>query len=307
LVRWFRRLAPDIVHTHMAKAGMLGRLAGRLAGVPRLVHTFHGHVLEGYFSPGVTRCFLGMERALARRTDRIVVVSPRIRQAILGMGIGQPDRVEAIPLGLDLQRFTSSRVDGQALRAGLGLPSGAPVLAVVGRLVPIKDHATLFAALARLAPRVHLLVIGDGPEGPRLAGLAQDLALSDRVHFLGWRHDLEAIVGGVDVVICCSRNEGTPVALIEAMAAGVPVVATDVGGVADVVQPGRTGRLVPPRDPAALAEAIQGVLDRPEQAAAQAAEARALVLERHTAKALVGRMEEFYLRLMEEDRGCASW
>jgi glycosyltransferase involved in cell wall biosynthesis len=248
-----------------------------------------------------------MERALARRTHRIVVVSPRVREAILGMGIGRPDRVEAIPLGLDLQRFTSSRVDGPALRAGLGLPAATRVLAIVGRLVPIKDHGTLFAALASLERRVHLLVIGDGPERPRLAGLARDLAVSDRVHFLGWRHDLEAIVGGTDVVICCSRNEGTPVALIEAMAAGVPVVATDVGGVGDLVRPGQTGWLVPSQDPGALAGAIRTVLGEPTLAAARAAEARAFVLERHTAKALVARMEAFYQRLMEEDGGCASW
>jgi glycosyltransferase involved in cell wall biosynthesis len=307
LVRCFRRLRPDIVHTHMAKAGLLGRLAARMTGVKRVVHTFHGHVLDGYFSRPVARCFLGIERALARRTDRLVVVSSRIRDDILGMGIGRAEQVETIPLGLELERFAHAGVDPAGLRGDLGLPPEVRLLAVVGRLVPIKDHPTLLAALARLGPSVHLLIIGDGEERARLGALAKSLGVSDRTHFLGWRHDLDAIVPGTDVVICCSRNEGTPVALIEAMAAGVPVVATAVGGVADLVVPGQTGCLVPAGDPVALADAVAGVLAGPGPAAARAAAARAFVLQRHTAAGLIRRMEQFYLRLMEEDRACGSW
>lgn len=305
LVRCFRGLQPDIVHTHMAKAGTLGRLAARIARVPRCVHTFHGHVLDGYFSPLAARSFLAVERALARRTDRLVAVSPRLREALLRMGIGRPEQVEAIPLGLDLERFVAVRGDPGRVRRDLRLLPGARLMAIVGRLVPIKDHPTLFAALGRLDPDVHLLVVGDGESRGRLEALAGDLGLSDRVHFLGWRHDLEVILAGVDVVVCCSLNEGTPVALIEAMAAGVPVVGTAVGGVGDLVAPGRTGWLVPARDPAALAAAIREVFTTPALAAARAQEARRLVLERHTAQSLISRMEAFYQRLMEEG-GCVS-
>jgi glycosyltransferase involved in cell wall biosynthesis len=301
LVRCFRRLRPDIVHTHMAKAGALGRLAARLARVPRLVHTFHGHVLDGYFSPLAARSFLAVERRLARRTDRLVAVSPQVRMTLLAMGIGRPEQVEAIPLGLDLARFVAARPDRARVRQDLGLPPAARILAIVGRLVPIKDHATLFAAVRRLDPEVHLLVLGDGESRGRLRALARDLGLSDRVHFLGWRQDLEVILAGVDVVVCCSLNEGTPVALIEAMAAGVPVVGTDVGGVGDLVVPGQTGWLVPPRDPAALAAAIREVLAAPALAASRVEEARRFVLERHTAESLIRRMEAFYEQLMD---GC---
>ena len=198
LVRLFRALRPDIVHTHTAKAGTLGRLAARLARVPVKIHTFHGHVLEGYFSRPVTRAFLEIERRLARTTDRLVTVSPRLKAQLLAMGIGRPEQVEVVPLGLDLERFRRARPASPTLRPSLGLVEGAPLLGIVGRLVPIKDHVTLFQALARLhasGPAVHLVVVGDGEERARLEGLASSLGLGLRIHFLGWRLDLEAIVG----------------------------------------------------------------------------------------------------------------
>jgi glycosyltransferase involved in cell wall biosynthesis len=297
LVRLFRRLRPDIVHTHTAKAGTLGRLAARLAGVPRSVHTFHGHVLEGYFSPAATSFFLRIERVLARATDRIITLSPRLRLALLAMGIGRPEQVEVVPLGLDLDRFLR-RPTGQAdLRPSLRVPAGAPLLGIVGRLVPIKDHPTLFQALTLLpdgdqAP--HLLVVGDGERREELEQLAHRLGLGSRVHFLGWRDDLETILGGLDVVICSSKNEGTPVALIEAMAAGVPVLSTDVGGVGDLVTHGETGWLVPPADPSALARGIERLLRDPALRRRLAGAARPVALERHHVKGLIHRMETLY-------------
>jgi glycosyltransferase involved in cell wall biosynthesis len=305
LVRLFRQLRPDIVHTHTAKAGAVGRLAARLARVPRSVHTFHGHVLEGYFSPAVTRLFLRIERALAGHTDRIITVSPRLRHALLAMGIGRPEQVEVIPLGLDLDRFLRASRGQTDLRGALQIPAGAPLLGIVGRLVPIKDHPTLFQALslfpdASRAP--HLLVVGDGERREALRQLAHALGLAGRIHFLGWRHDLEAILGDLDVVICCSRNEGTPVSLIEAMAAGVPVVSTDVGGVGDVVSHGETGWLVPAGDPAALAQGIERLLGDPELRHRLASAARPVALERHDVKGLVHRMEALYQRLLAAEQ-----
>ena len=308
LVRSFRRLQPDLVHTHTAKAGALGRVAARLAGVPAVVHTFHGHVLEGYFSPGLTRVLLQIERALARITDRIITLSPRLRQAILGMGIGRPAQVQVIPLGLDLDPFLHVSPGQAGLRTTLAIPPDVPVLGIVGRLVPIKDHPTLFGALALLkggsrAP--HLVVVGDGERREPLRRLAHQLGLASRIHFLGWRTDLQAILGELDVVICCSRNEGTPVALIEAMAAGIPVVSTDVGGVGDLVVQGETGWLVPPDDPPALAQAVQGLLADPALRRRLAAAARPYALSRHDVKGLIHRMEALYTSLMAEKGGRA--
>ena len=303
LVRAFRRLRPDVVHTHTAKAGTLGRVAARLTGVPVCVHTFHGHVLEGYFHPAMSQLFRGIERVLARRTDRIVAISPRLREDILAMGIGRPERVEVIPLGLDLERF---RVPPPArLREELGVASGTPLLGIVGRLVPIKDHPTLFRAMALLEDGKippHLVVVCDGELREKLRRLACDLYLASRIHFLGWRGDLETILSELDVVICSSRNEGTPVALIEAMAAGVPVLSTDVGGVGDVVTHGETGWLVSPGDPAVLAEAIRHLLAEPALRARLAMAGRAVALERHGVEGLIRRTEALYTNILTEKR-----
>jgi glycosyltransferase involved in cell wall biosynthesis len=301
LVRLLRRLRPELVHTHTAKAGALGRVAARLAGVPIIVHTFHGHVLDGYFSPRLTRLFLQIERALARITDRIITVSPRVRHDLLARGIGRPEQMEVVPVGLDLARFLDGSAPPARLRETLAIPPQAPLLGIVGRLVPIKDHPTLFQALGLLTsqdPPPHLIVVGDGERRAALARLARDLDLASRIHFLGWRNDLEAILGELDVVVCCSRNEGTPVALIEAMAAGVPVLSTDVGGVGDLIVHGETGWLVPPGNPSALSRGLRELLADPERRGRLVPAARALALGRHDLKGLLRRMEALYTSVM---------
>jgi len=303
LVTLFRRLRPDLVHTHTAKAGTLGRVAARLAGVPAIVHTFHGHVLDGYFSPTLSRLFLQIERVLARITDRIIAVSPQVRQDLLARGVGRSEQVEVIPAGLDLARFLHGAPSPARLRDMLAIPAGAPLLGIVGRLVAIKDHPTLFQALSRLqtpGPPPHLIVVGDGERRQALTRLAQEIGLASRIHFLGWRTDLEAILGELDVVICCSKNEGTPLALIEAMAAGVPVLATDVGGVGDLIRQGETGWLAPPCDPPALSRAIRDLLADPERRARTVPSARRLALERHNVNTLLHRMEALYETLLAE-------
>jgi glycosyltransferase involved in cell wall biosynthesis len=303
LVRVFRQFRPDLVHTHTAKAGALGRVAALLTGVPATVHTFHGHALEGYFSPAMSRLFVRIERGLARVTDRILTVSPRLREALLAMGIGRPGQVEVVPLGLDLDRFLGAPAGKIGLRSQLHIPPGTPLLGIVGRLVPVKDHPTLFRALALLeggshAP--HLCVVGYGECREGLRQLAHRLGMDSRIHFLGWRSDLEAILGDLDMVICCSRNEGTPVALIEAMAAGIPVLSTDVGGVGDLVTHGQTGWLVPPGDPPALARAIRTLLEDPALRSRLAAAARPVALEKHDLKGLLHRMEALYTSVLTE-------
>jgi glycosyltransferase involved in cell wall biosynthesis len=174
------------------------------------------------------------------------------------------------------------------------------LLGIVGRLVPIKDHPTLFQAMALLPtsnPPVHLAVVGDGEERARLEELAGRLGLGHRIHFLGWRTDLETILREVDVVLCTSKNEGTPVALIEAMAAGVPVLSTDVGGVADLVAHRETGWLVRAGDPPSLAEAIRHLLGDEALRARLAAAGSAVALERHGVEGLIRRVETLYMAL----------
>ena len=307
LRRLQRRTGARLVHTHMAKAGTIGRLAalslggvalggGALGGSalsgsalggsalgggalgggargggarcrgalgggarPKLVHTFHGHVLAGYFGRARQRGFLELERALARHTDVLVAVSPEIRDELLGLGLGKPSQWRVVPLGLDLAPFEqvgTPAVPGGALRKAVGLGPGVPLAGVLGRLVPIKDHATLLSAVASV-PGLHLAVLGDGELRGQLEARARELGISGRTHFLGWWADTPGALADLDVVALSSRNEGTPVTLIEALAAARPVVATDVGGVRHVVQPNETGWLCPAGDPAALAALLE--------------------------------------------------
>jgi glycosyltransferase involved in cell wall biosynthesis len=272
LYRLFRRERPAVVHTHTAKAGTVGRLAAVAARVPVRVHTFHGHVFEGYFGPAATRAVIFLERLLARISTRIVAISERQAADLSDrFRICERSRIRVVPLGLELDRFRPDRIAalGAELRDELGA-GDEPVISIVGRLVPIKNHSLFLDAAARLTERgvrCRFAIVGGGPEEEGLRTLATKLGIADRVHFLGWRTDLERIYAGSDLVVLTSRNEGTPVCLIEALAAGRPVIATEVGGVADVLEGGRLGVLVEPGDAAAVAAAIVALLDDPERRA----------------------------------------
>lgn len=258
-----RHHSADLVHSHMAKAGSVARLAAStLHPRPRTIHTFHGHVLAGYFGPRAEAVFAHVERKLAGRSDRLVAVSEDIRDALLDLGIGRRAQYEVIPLGLDLEPYLKLREGDGALRRSLNVPDDRPLVAVVARLAPVKDHMTLLRALVDV-PHAHLAVIGDGELRDSLTATASHFGLADRVHFTGWQHDMPTALAGVDAVVLTSRNEGTPMALIEAAAAGRPVVATAVGGMARVVLDGRTGMLVPPGDPGAVASALDRLLEDP--------------------------------------------
>lgn len=296
LLRAFRRLRPSIVHTHMAKAGTLGRLAARLAGVPLIVHTYHGHVLEGYFRPGVARFYARVERALARRSHALVAVSPQTRDELLARGIGRAEQWRVIPLGLDLDPLLDGVLDGDEARRHLGIAPGRPAVGIVGRLVPIKDHRTFLEA-ARIVTKerdVTFVVAGDGELRGELEQEASDLG--GAVRFLGWVDDLRRLYVALDLVVLTSRNEGTPVALIEAMAAGRPVVATNVGGVPECIPEG-AGEIVAPGDPEAVAVAVGRILDNPDRARAMGHIGRESVRERYRAQRLVRDVAALYRQL----------
>jgi glycosyltransferase involved in cell wall biosynthesis len=303
LTRLFRSLRPDVVHTHTAKAGTVGRLAARLAGVPVVVHTYHGHVFHGYFSPAKTRVFLAIERGLARRTDHLLTVSDTVRHELLDLGVGRPEQLTVMPLGLDLRPFRQARPG--ALRAELGVGPAVPLVGIVARLVAIKAHEVFLAAAAAVArqmPSSLFVVVGDGDRRGELEGLARQLGVAERTRFLGWRRDLDRIYADLDVVALCSRNEGSPVSLIEAMAAARPVVATRVGGVADLVEDGVAGCLVPPGDADALAAAIAALLGDRERAQAMGEAGRKRVDPAFGAERLVADVERLYTDLVERAR-----
>jgi glycosyltransferase involved in cell wall biosynthesis len=294
---------PQVVHTHMAKAGTIGRLtvlSARPANRPLLVHTFHGHVLQGYFDGPQQRAFVELERRLARRTDVLVAVSPEVRDELLGLGIGKPDQYRVIPLGLDLAPLLAvgPRQGGRGdLRSRLGLGGDVFLVGTLGRLVPVKDHATLFEAVAAIPP-AHLAVVGDGELRSSLEELSRRLGVADRIHFTGWWDDIPAALADLDIVALSSRNEGTPVALIEALAAARPVVATDVGGVRHVVEDGATGWLCPPGDPGALAGLLRRALDHRELADRLAQEGRQRVAERFGRARMLADHRSLYQELL---------
>lgn len=296
--RLVRRTRPALVHTHTAKAGAVGRsvCVSRVGRRPALVHTFHGHVLEGYFSPSRQRSFIEIERQLAKRTDRLVAVSPQVRDELLALGIGRPSQYRVIPLGLDLTRFLAVTGPVGTLRRQLALSADVPLIGAIGRLAPVKNIELLLDAVARL-PDVHVALFGDGESRRALEQRAAALGLTPRVHFLGWATDVAGAMSDLDVVVLTSRNEGTPVALIEALAAARPVVATKVGGVPFVVEHGVTG-LLAALDPEALATGIERAMSDRPAASAMAETGRIAVAERFSHGRLVRDMRGLYRELL---------
>ncbi len=299
--RLMKRERPDIVHTHTAKAGALGRIAARMAKVPVVVHTFHGSVFQGYFDTLSSHVFQRIERRLARWTDAVVSVSPRVADELERRRVAPREKIEVIYLGLELDRYQRINELRGNLRRELSVSGDRPLIGCVGRLVPIKDLPTLFGAMTRLrfsVPNVILLVVGDGPERQKLELEVYRLGLGTNVRFLGFRRDLERIYADIDVAVNCSINEGTPVALIEAMSAGVPVVATNVGGTPDLLLNGLLGKLVSSGDTQGLSEAIHHTLTRRDEALQLAREAKRRVLERFRSERLVSDLDGLYQRLL---------
>jgi glycosyltransferase involved in cell wall biosynthesis len=296
LIREYR---PHIVHTHTAKAGFIGRLAARVAGVPVVVHTFHGHVLHGYFSHSKEAMFVRAERALAHASTRLVAVSEQVRSDLLALGIGTPERFEVVRLGLDLDRYANARAQTGALKRELGLAPETPTIGIVARLVPIKAHEVFLdmaAIVARTHPDAVFLIVGDGECRADLEAGALARGLGDRTRFLGWRADLDRIYADLDVVVLTSRNEGSPVALIEAMAAARPVVATRVGGVPELV--GDAGLLAGVNDAPALAAAVQQLLQDRALATCLGIRARSRVIPAFSHERLIADIDGLYQRLL---------
>jgi glycosyltransferase involved in cell wall biosynthesis len=298
-----RQERPQIVHTHTAKAGFLGRLAARLAGVPLVVHTFHGHVLHGYYGAVKNELLRRVEQSLASVTDRLVTVSEQVKSDLIGFGIAKADKISVIPLGFDLNPFLNSHSQKGQFREEMGLSNEHKLIGIVGRLFPIKNHAIFLDAAARVAarePAARFVIVGDGVLRPTLENRMRDLGIAGRVLFTGWRRDLPRICADLNVLVVSSDNEGTPVSAIEAMASGCPVVATRVGGLPDLIEDQKTGRLVPPRDVEALASAIIELLNNPKTVRQLSQNAKEAVRDRFIVQRLVDDMDHLYSDLLEE-------
>ena len=298
LVRLFRDLRPDVVHTHSSKAGIVGRLAARLAGVPVVVHTVHGWSFNDRMGRLRRWTYRALERRAARRTDALVVVCDRDRRRGLDARIGADDTYALVRSGIDVRAF-DRWVDPAVARSMLDLPLAGPVVGSVTRLTRQKDPLTFVraaAAIRRAVPDANFVLVGDGPLRADVEKEAAELGLLDQLVVAGVRRDVAAVLPAFDVFVLSSLWEGLPRVVLEAMAAGVPVVATDVDGVGEAVVDGRTGRLVPPADPHALAAATVALLDDPGHAA-QVAELARYRLAGFTVEAMVNDTDALYRRL----------
>lgn len=301
-----KRERPDIVHTHTAKAGTLGRIAAILAGVPIKIHTFHGHVLEGYFSPLKTAVFLWIEKILALFSQRIVVISDTIKDDIVKrLKIVKPSKCAVIPLGFDLDPFLSAENRRGIFRKKLGVDDETLLVGIVGRLVPIKNHR-LFLDAARqvfnkkLQKKVWFVVIGDGELRDELKDYAKNLGLDNRVIFTGWERDLASVYADLDIVVLSSINEGTPVSIIEAMASAKPVISTDVGGVKDVVTNNENGFLVKSGSIEELSSRISELLLDDEKRRHFGLKGREAVRYRYSSQRLISDIKRLYEECLTE-------
>ena len=307
LIRLIRKEKPTIVHTHKAKAGALGRLAARLCGVPVVVHTFHGHVLHGYFGKWKSRFFIWIERRMAKLSDKIIAVSEQVKEDLLQYKIAPAEKIEVVPLGLELDKFAQKGRNCGGLRNELGLPANCPLVGIVARLVPIKGIPTFLAAAKHVLetlPGTHFIIAGDGELREELENKARDWGLSQNVHFLGFRPDTENIYSDLDVLVLTSYNEGSPVCLIEGLAAGCAVAALNAGGVGDVVRHGETGLLVSrtteEETARNLAGAICKLLQNPSQRSRMGQAGQKDVLARFSIQRLASDLDRLYRQILAQ-------
>ena len=305
LARLIRRERPDILHTHTAKAGTVGRVAALLAGrraPPIVVHTFHGHVLRGYFGPLRSGLFRLLERWLAARTTALIAVSPQVRDDLVALGVAPPERFVVIRLGIELDERVAAEQDGRAeSRRYLGIASDRFAVGWIGRMTAVKRTDDVLVAFRRLRDDgvdAVLCMVGDGPDRPELERRAHELGVIRDTLFLGYQEDVAPFYAAFDALVLPSSNEGTPVSAIEALAAGRPVVATRVGGVPDVVQEGQDGFLVDPGATDDLADRLARLARDPALRERMGGAGRERVLPRYAVARLIDDVDRLYRSLL---------
>jgi glycosyltransferase involved in cell wall biosynthesis len=260
---------PFVVHTHSSKAGILGRLAAILTRIPIIIHTPHGHVFFGHFGLLASKLFLWIEKWFAFLTDRIIALTEGEKEDYLKLSVGRPDKLITVHSGVDIQQFSNIEINVNEKKQTLGLLPNEFLVGFVGWLLPIKGPMHLLRAMASVwieHPGVTLVVVGKGDLDVDLRAEALQLNADGRIKFLGWRDDIDEIMQIFDVLVLPSLNEGMGRVLVEAMAAGKPVIASNIGGIPDLVKHGHTGILVPPADEANLAGAIVRLVSNPKEA-----------------------------------------
>lgn len=311
-----RTFKPDIVHTHAAKAGALGRLAAIHEGVPVILHTFHGHIFHSYFNPVKTRVFLEIERWLAKRSSCIIAISEEQRRELCeDFRIAPPEKFAVVPLGFDLNRFHENLDEKRArFRAEFQVPDDTVAIAIVGRLVPVKNHAMFLQGLQHVLQNtqkpVRAFIVGDGESRAVVEQTAASLGISfsvetDTTHdkplvFTSWRRDVDVVYAGADLVALTSLNEGTPVSLIEAQAANKPIVSTRVGGISDVVIEGETALLCESEDAATFGKRLLELVTDDARRLGMGQSGYEHVMAKYHYTRLVEDVRQLYHRLLAE-------
>jgi glycosyltransferase involved in cell wall biosynthesis len=300
---------PDIVHTHAAKAGALGRKAAKACGVPIIVHTFHGHVFHSYFGKVKTTLYKMIERRLAKLSTGIIAISPIQKEELSSIhGICKREKIKVIPLGFDLMKFRENLAGKrEETRTKWRLDADDVAVAIIGRLAPIKNHHLFLDVIELLAEkgiRARYFIVGDGQEKTSIEQRAKELEnkYDLKIELTSWIKDIATFNAGMDIICLSSDNEGTPVSLIEAQASGVPVISTDVGGVKDILDEGKTGFVVPKKDALAFAEKLQLLIEKKEIRDKMSQNGWNFVRDKFHYTTLVKNMENYYTELIENSR-----
>lgn len=316
LKKIMRDFKPDIVHTHAAKPGALGRLAAASLNVPVILHTFHGHVFHSYFHPLKTKVFLGVERFLAKKSSAIIAISELQKKELSEQfHIAPPEKFRVVPLGFDLDRFVNGQDEKRkAFRAEFNVADDEIAIGIIGRLVPVKNHRMFLAGIQHLVQhtgkKFRAFIIGDGETRAELERVATEMGLAytttgalDKPHkvvFTSWRSDVDVINAGLDIVCLTSLNEGTPVSLIEAQAANKPIVATRVGGIGDIVKEGETALLGDVTDTPTFTKHLLQLVEDDELRNRMGANSRSHVLQKFSYQRLVRDMSALYSELLNK-------
>lgn len=310
---------PDIVHTHASKAGAVGRMAARACKVPLVVHTFHGHVFHSYFSPFISKVIVRVERFFARRTDAIIAISESQKHELAEVyKIAPPEKVFTIPLGFNLDKYSVDQDKKKAIFYNkYGFDESEIIIGIIGRLVPIKNHEMFLEVAAIVKSKtnknIRFAIIGDGESRPGIEKKAEELGLSYSyfitnpkqkadIMVTSWETEIDQALAGLDIVVLTSHNEGTPVSLIEAQSAYIPVVSTNVGGVEDIVVHGQTGYITEVGDNNLFAEYVVKLIDDEALRKQMGKSGYENVVKRYSKQRLINDMRNLYLSFLEKKK-----
>ncbi len=303
-----RDFKPDIVHTHASKAGALGRKAAHSCGVPVIVHTFHGHVFHSYFGKAKTLIFKAIERNLARKSTGIIAISNAQKQELFKEhSICKEDKISVIPLGFDLKPFYEKSISARkGTRSEFGLDDATIAIAIVGRLAPIKDHLfflrVIDQVLSQTTKKLRVFIVGDGSEREVIEEQVDQLNSKylDAILMTSWIKDIGTFNAGMDILCLTSKNEGTPVSLIEAQAGNIPIITTDVGGVRDIMLDGETGYVIPVNDEELYVNRLLELCEDEKKRTKMSQKGWMFVEDKFQYRTLIQNMDSYYKELLDK-------